>query len=243
MEVRVVHLYPELMSLYGSYANVSVLRRYLEGLGHTVTVDPVSLGDAPDLAGADFVCMGAGTERASLAALDRLPPHAGALQAAVEDGVPMLFAGTAMELLGARITEADGTERSGLGLGAFTVKRTGKRIVGDVYGHTGAVPQAVVGFMNKCAEIDGVESPLLEEVKMGPGNHGPGTPEGFVRSGLMASELTGPLLVKNPRLLELTARRICRRRGGDWPDQPPRDPWAERGYQVTEEQLRALAGL
>ena len=32
MELKIVHFYPDLMSLYGSYANVSVLRRYLEAL-------------------------------------------------------------------------------------------------------------------------------------------------------------------------------------------------------------------
>ena len=30
MELKIIHFYPDLMSLYGSYANVSVLRRYLE---------------------------------------------------------------------------------------------------------------------------------------------------------------------------------------------------------------------
>lgn len=33
MELKIIHFYPDLMSLYGSYANVSVLRRYLEALG------------------------------------------------------------------------------------------------------------------------------------------------------------------------------------------------------------------
>lgn len=32
MEVKILHIYPDLMSLYGSYANLSVLRRYLEAL-------------------------------------------------------------------------------------------------------------------------------------------------------------------------------------------------------------------
>ena len=38
MEFRFLHFYPDLMSLYGSYANVSVLKRYLERLGRAVTV-------------------------------------------------------------------------------------------------------------------------------------------------------------------------------------------------------------
>ena len=42
MELKIVHFYPDLMNLYGSYANVAVLKRYLEELGNTVTVETVA---------------------------------------------------------------------------------------------------------------------------------------------------------------------------------------------------------
>ena len=41
MDVKIIHFYPDLMSLYGSYANVALLRRHLEDLGNAVTVDTV----------------------------------------------------------------------------------------------------------------------------------------------------------------------------------------------------------
>ena len=43
MELRIIHFYPDLMSLYGSYANVVLLRRHLEDLGNTVTVETVDM--------------------------------------------------------------------------------------------------------------------------------------------------------------------------------------------------------
>ena len=33
MELNLLHFYPDLMSLYGSYANLSVLKRALERIG------------------------------------------------------------------------------------------------------------------------------------------------------------------------------------------------------------------
>ena len=33
MELTILHLYPDCMSLYGEYANVAVLRRHLEAGG------------------------------------------------------------------------------------------------------------------------------------------------------------------------------------------------------------------
>ena len=41
MELRFIHFYPDLMSLYGSYANLAVLKRALERMCHTVTVEPI----------------------------------------------------------------------------------------------------------------------------------------------------------------------------------------------------------
>ena len=40
MEFRIVHVYPDLMSLYGSYANISVLTRYLQQLGFRMVIVP-----------------------------------------------------------------------------------------------------------------------------------------------------------------------------------------------------------
>ena len=60
MDIKIIHFYPDLMSLYGSYANVAVPRRALEALGDTVTVETVLPGREADLSGADFLYMGAG---------------------------------------------------------------------------------------------------------------------------------------------------------------------------------------
>lgn len=237
MELKIIHFYPDLMSLYGSYANVSVLRRYLEGLGNTVSVETVAPGQEADLSQADFLFMGAGTERAQKAALADFARFGGAVKAAAEDGVTMLFAGTAMEFLGRSITDAGGKVFDGIGLADFTSVQGRKRFVEDVYGRTDLYPEAVVGFMNKCTIIKGVDTPLLTSVAMGYGNEGPGGAEGFHRNSVFASQLTGPILVKNPRLLETVAAAIYRHRGETLPEKRPVDRWAEDGYAITAEQL------
>ena len=42
MELNLIHFYPDLMSLYGSYANLSLLARTLEKMGNTVVITYVS---------------------------------------------------------------------------------------------------------------------------------------------------------------------------------------------------------
>ena len=55
---------------------------------------------------------------------------------------------------------------------------------------------------------------------------------------MFASELTGPILVKNPRLLDAVAGAIYQHRGEALPEQRPVDRWAEDGYAITAEQLK-----
>nr|WP_325252147.1 hypothetical protein [uncultured Oscillibacter sp.] len=238
MDFRFIHFYPDLMSLYGSYGNAAVLKRYLERLGNTVTVETVGLGAPADLTGGDFLFMGAGTERAARAAMEDFSRFGAGVRAAAEAGAVMLFAGTAMELLGTSVTEADGTSYGGIDLAGFSTVHSERRMVEDVYGHTDLFPEAVVGFMNKCGTVTGVETPLLASVEFGIGNEGEKTPEGFHWKNVFASELTGPILVKNPRLLESLASALYARQGGALPEERAADSWAVRGYAVTEEQLR-----
>ena len=241
MELKIFHFYPDLMSLYGSYANVSVLKRMLEAMGNTVTVEAVLPGQEADLSSADFLFMGAGTERAQKAALKDFVRYAEAVKSAAEAGVTMLFAGTAMELLGKSITDAEGNTYEGIGLADFTATQGKKRFVEDVYGHTELYGDAVVGFMNKCSILSGVETPLLSAVELGYGNDGEKTAEGFHRKNVFGSHLTGPVLVKNPRLLDKVAEAIYAHRGETLPEELPHDIWAENGYAITAEQLKLRA--
>jgi hypothetical protein len=207
-------------------------------MGNTVIVEAIDLGRKVDLSGADFLFMGAGTERAQKAALADFARFGEAVKTAAKDGVTMLFAGNAMELLGKSITDADGKTYDGIGLADFTTVQGKKRFVEDVYGHTDLFPEAVVGFVNKCGVISGVETPLLTSLDLGFGNEREKGPEGFHWNNVFASQLTGPILVKNPRLLDTVVKALYTRRSEPLPQEPPRDHWAEDGYAITAEQLR-----
>lgn len=239
MELKLVHFYPDLMSLYGSYANVAVLKRQLEAMGNTVTVETIHPGAAEaGLVDPDFIFMGAGTERAQKAALADFVRYESAVKAAAKDGVAMLFAGTSMELLGKSITDDAGKEYAGIGLAGFNTVQGKKRFVEDVYGATDLYPEPVVGFVNKCSTISGVEHPLLTSVQLGYGNEGLKTPEGFRYQNVIGSHLTGPILVKNPRLLDAVIAAIYEKRGEALPAERPVNRWTEDGYAITAEALK-----
>ena len=136
------------------------------------------------------------------------------------------------------ITDDAGKVYEGLGLADFTAAQNKKRFVEDVYGHTDLYEDAVVGFVNRCSVITGVETPLLASMDMGHGNEGPCGPEGYHKGSVFASQLTGPILVKNPALLKIMVQAIYRHRGETCPEIPV-DQYMAEGWAITAEQLKA----
>ena len=240
MELTILHLYPDCMSLYGEYANVAVLRRHLEAMGVSVTVDTALFEDTPDFAHADFIYMGAGTERTQKAALTALLPHKEALRAAIDRGAVVLFTGNAMELLGASVTDAAGRVWPCLAFADFTtVEHDGREPV-DVLACSDLLPGWVVGFMNKCSETHGVDTPLIQHVEQGVGNEGnEAEPEGYVSGSVFATHLTGPVLVKNPEFTDLLIRRLFAAKEWELPEALPVLPYEREAHEAT---ARGLAG-
>ena len=242
MELNMLHLYPDCMSLYGEWANVAVLRRHLEAAGVTVTVETCPLDDAPDFSKADFIYMGCGTERTQKAALMALKDKGEEMKAALERGAVVLFTGNAMDALGVGVTDKDGRPWPGMGLAEFSTVETDKRVPEDVVAHTALWESPAVGFMNKCSKSLGITAPLFDSLKLGMGNEADKGAEGYVDGNLFATHITGPVLVKNPEFTDLLMERLFAAKGWDKPECWPVLPHEQEAYQVTLKELSARMG-
>ena len=230
MERKLLHLYDDAMNLYGEYANVSLLARYLTDLGHSVRVETLSLYEKKDISGYDFYYMGAGTERRQKLVLPQLLQYRETLLEAKRRGAVLLFTGNAFELLGSAVTDAEGKRNDCLGFAGFESNETKRRITGDVIARIG--DERVVGFMNKCGHTTGVKQPLFH-VEFGFGNEAQCGDEGWRDGNCFGTHLTGPLLVKNPSML----RRVAKALLGDAFADTVQYPYMQRGYEMTLSEL------
>lgn len=235
--MKLYHLFPDLMNLYGDYGNLVVLKKALEDAGETAKVVPVHPGDEVDLTDADFLYMGPGTEPARDRALTLLQPYLDPLRAALlTRRVPALFTGNAWSLLGATITRADGNTVEGLGIFPYVTTETRDRYTGDAIAAPAdeTLPnQPAVGFLNRCDKVAGVETPLFT-LTMGKGNDGASPAEGFRQDSFCATHLTGPLLVKNPHLLNFFVSLL-----GATPSPVDETSHPAQAYHVTLQALQA----
>lgn len=198
-ELNIIHLFPRLLSLYGEYGNLAVLKLTLEGRGYTVNILPYEEGD-PALSRADLVYMGSGTEDNLLEAVRRLLPYADQIKQSIEAGTHWLVTGNAPAILGASI-EAEKTVPA-LNIFPYTTRLSlAGRFLGDVLAKD-KDGNVFVGFINNGNTYTGMESPWLT-LALNPklGNDKQSDAEGIACRNFLGTQLIGPILAKNPHLL------------------------------------------
>ncbi len=216
--LRIVHLYPDALNLYGDGGNAIVLERRCRWRGIPVEVDDVRMGDVLDLSTADIVLIGGGADRDQLAVANELRNQRDELQGYVEDdGVVLAICGS-YQLLGRSYYMGD-EKVEGLGIIAGDTVRGEGRLTGNVAVKTDIADAPFVGFENHGGRtmLDACEHPLGTSVLEGTGNNGQDGSEGCLHRNLVGTYLHGPALSKNPELADwLIARALERRgRGGD----------------------------
>lgn len=232
--MRLLYLYPDLMNLYGDSGNLRVLERRLADQGEKADIYCAAPGDRLSFEGYDFLYMGSGTERSQKAALAALRPYAGVLMEAMEGGVHALFTGNSASLLGREIVDAEGKSCSGLGLLDFVSReQRNARYTGDAIFRHPDLPDALVGFVNKCEDWEGDVPPLFQAV-MGRGNRADTVDEGFWQKNFLGTHLIGPVLAKNPHFHNWLLRRLLGREL-----RPVNYPYEDRAWQVTFQALMA----
>lgn len=214
MTVKILSLYRDLTNLYGSDANIRCLKKHIEEAGNACEVTYLELGQAPDFSEYDFVYMGAATERSQKRVLSELVQHKTQFADYIQSGGLCLFCGNSFELLGKSITALDSTVYEALGFYDYETVEVSRRVVVDTVCDCRLVPEKIVGFMNKQSRTTIVTNPLFRVVK-GAGNAPDRNDEGICDKGLFATELSGPLLVRNPHFRAMLEKKIYEKKGID----------------------------
>jgi CobQ-like glutamine amidotransferase family enzyme len=223
--LRVAHLYPRLMNIYGDRGNIMCLRRRSELRGISFEVRELSMGDAFDATAYDLVFAGGAQDREQrVVTADLLATKAPALRQAVEDGVALLAVCGAYQLFGRYYRDATGAELPGAGIFDLHTEHPGKgmkRCIGNQGGRTRLGP--------------GVQP--LGRVRSGRGNNGEDGTEGAVYRNAIGTYVHGSLLPKNPVLADHILALALRRRYGDI-ELAPLDDRAEERAHAAALQLR-----
>ena len=230
--LRVLHLYPELLNLYGDSGNILVLRRRLEWRGLRCEVEEVHMGERARTTDVDLVFIGGGSDREQRIVCDELRSQRQELASFVEDGGCLLAVCGGYQLLGHSYLMGE-EEVRGLSLVDLYTDRDDPRLIGNIVVESRISPQPIVGYENHGGRTHlgaGVET--LGRVLYGHGNDGQSGEEGCLYRNVVGTYVHGPLLPKNPGVADwLIARALERRYGTS--DLAPLDDAAELAANET----------
>jgi CobQ-like glutamine amidotransferase family enzyme len=154
----------------------------------------------------------------------------------IENEKFLLLTGNSFEMLGEKITSFLG-EFEGLGIFPFTVTEQNKtRTTDDSVVNFPEADITLVGFINKCSEIEGITTPMFN-VEMGLSNGKNQKTEGIRYKNLFGTHLTGPLFVKNPIFLKYIAEKLTGTELVDYVFS-----FERKGYEITLKKLRERNG-
>jgi CobQ-like glutamine amidotransferase family enzyme len=214
LTLRLAHLYPKLMNIYGDRGNILCLQRRCRERGIEFEVENLELGDKLASKQYDLIFIGGAQDREQRrVAEDLLAMKGKALREAVERDVVILAVCGGYQLMGRFYRTAEGEELPGLGVVDMWTAHPGpqaQRFIGNVVVEWQG--ETLVGFENHGGRthLSELVAPL-GRIIAGNGNNGSDGGEGAVYRHVFGSYLHGSLLPKNPRfadhLIETALRR------------------------------------
>ncbi len=210
--LKLAHLYPIEMNIYGDTGNVLALRRRLEWRGIEVEVVPVEIGEKlpSDI---DILVSGGGQDRGASTVEDDLTARQKELQAMHDDGVVMLLVCGTYQLFGHRFVTHKNDEILGIGVLDVETYAGEERLIGNIVTRTEFGP--MVGYENHSGlTYVGDQSKPLGQVIRGAGNNDQDKTEGAYSNNVFGTYLHGPVVPKNPQFAdELILRALSRKYG------------------------------
>ncbi len=216
LQIRVAHLYPDVMNIYGDRGNVIALQYRCHARGIECAVVDVTIGDPFDPAAFDLLLVGGGQDREQRRIADDLVEKGPAIRDAVESDMPVLAVCGGFQLFGHRYVDHDGGIIPGIGIFDLETRHPGPRAdrsIGDVVLETDF--GEIVGFENHGGRTYlGPNTAPFGTVVRGFGNNATDGSEGARYRNAIGTYLHGSVLPKNPALADELIRLALRHRYG-----------------------------
>ena len=218
MELKICHMYPDVLNLYGDRGNVMCMTRRLQWRGIEASVTKLPIGAGKSLSGFDLVFIGGGQDFEQQVLLEDL--HRGKdreIISAIEDGVTFLTICGGFQMLGSYYETYDGKRCDFIGALDLCTIGSKTRMIGNYKFRCGpdAGGSVVVGFENHSGKTrlgSGVKP--LGTVLAGYGNNGEDKTEGVHYKNVFGTYSHGPLLPKNPEFCDFLLKTALERKYG-----------------------------
>lgn len=223
MKIKILHMYPDLLNLYGDKGNIECLKKRLMWRGIEAEAVSFTCEDTDfDLSDVDIVFIGGGSDREQKIVCKRLLEHEDAIKAYVEDNGALVAVCGGYQLLG-RYYKLEDETIEGLKILDIYTEQGDKRLIGNIVLQSDFLEQKIVGFENHGGRTYIGGHKPLGKVVYGNGNDDNSGYEGVVYKNVVATYLHGPLLPKNPKLCDYILENAIARKYPEFEGLKPLD--------------------
>lgn len=215
MKLKIGHLFPDLLNLYGDRGNIQCMKKRLQWRGIEAEVQEYQLHDPIDFASLDIVLLGGGSDREQMLVCKELKKIRQDFASYVEDGGSVLAVCGGYQLLGHYYDV--GEERiEGLSLVDLYTIQSSPRLISNIIIENPDFSYPIVGFENHGGRTYINDNKPLGKVLYGYGNGPEGQEryEGVLYKNVVGTYLHGPLLPKNPHICDYLLKNAMERRYG-----------------------------
>jgi CobQ-like glutamine amidotransferase family enzyme len=224
-EIRICHLYPDLLNLYGDRGNIACMRKRLEWRGIKPLVTEIVTGDTPDFSDYDIVLLGGGSDREQAIVCNNLLKDKKDIRGYVEEGGVLIAVCGGYQLLG-EYYQTNSEKIEGLGLVPLHTIQGEGRLIGNIVLENPKFKDKIVGFENHGGRTyveEGIKP--FGKVLYGFGNNDENNSdhnqsaeneryEGVIYKNIIGTYLHGPLLPKNPEICDYLLGRALEKKYG-----------------------------
>lgn len=200
--LKVCHLYGNLLNTYGDNGNLLILDYYAKQLGINFDVEIVSIYEDFNEDNYDFIFFGGGQDFEQVIVSKDIQSKKHALTNYIEnDGVMLAICG-GFQLLGECYIGANGEKIHGIhALPHYTLSQENNRFIGDIEIYNKEFDETYYGFENHNGmTFLGEDEEPLGVVRKGHGNNNKDDSEGVIYKNVIGSYFHGPLLARNKNL-------------------------------------------
>ena len=229
LQLKLVHLYPLFLNIYGDIGNVKDLQKRCEWRGIELEVQQFNVGDTLE-EGNDIYFMGGGQDRQQVEVSEELQKYKNFLTDEYNNDAVFLGICGGYQLMGEYYQPHDAKRLEGIGiLNAYTVAGS-NRFIGNVTAKTDLPigKDTLVGFENHSGltYLRGETTPMAHVV-VGHGNNGVDKTEGARSRNAFGTYLHGSFLPKNPHFADYMIKLALKKKYNDDIELEPLDDTIE----------------
>lgn len=201
-QLRVAHLYGNLLNTYGDNGNLLVLNYLAKKMNVDFDISIVSIYEPFNAADYDLVFFGGGQDyEQKIVAKDIVSKRDELIKYIENDGVLLAICG-GYQLLGHYYVTADGEKINGIAaMDHYTETQDNNRFIGNIKIYSQEFDETYLGFENHNGRTFlGENQRPLGTVIEGNGNNGDDKGEGVIYRNVFGSYFHGPILARNTNL-------------------------------------------